>query len=183
MVDYQTMDKQPTWRQLLTNRFYAIPAVTRWWARRTALRMQEGEGMAKSLPFAMLGKPLGQCRVALVTTAGVHLAHQLPFDMQNPDGDATYREIPATAAPGDLLITHNYYDHSDADRDLNVVFPLALFSELVGRGVIGSMAPRHFGFMGHIDGPLLPVLTRKSAPDVAAKLRKDGVDFAFLTPA
>jgi D-proline reductase (dithiol) PrdB len=49
--------------------------------------------------------------------------------------------------------------------------------------VIGGVAPRHFGFMGHIDGPLIAALTEGSAPAVAARLRADDVDFAFLTPA
>lgn len=121
--------------------------------------------------------------MALITTAGVHLRGQAPFDMENVDGDATYRELPAQAAAGDFTITHKYYDHSDADRDLNVVFPLAHFRDLVARGVIGSLAPRHYGFMGHIEGEQATLLTRKTAPEVAAKLRQDGVDFAFLTPA
>jgi hypothetical protein len=37
--------------------------------------------------------------------------------------------------------------------------------------------------MGHIDGAQLPILNERTAPEVAAKLRADGVDFAFLTPA
>lgn len=103
--------------------------------------------------------------------------------MENSDGDATYRELLATTAPDDLTITHKYYNHTDADHDLNVVFPLSHFRELAARGVIGGLAPRHFGFMGHIEGEQVQILTRTTAPDVAAKLRQDGVDFAFLTPA
>jgi D-proline reductase (dithiol) PrdB len=177
------MSKRLTWRQQLTNRLYAIPAVTQWWASRAAARMQPRDALHGSPPFAVLGKPLAKCRVALITTAGVHLRRQVPFDMGNGAGDATYRELPANATSGDLMITHKYYDHSDADRDLNVVFPLAHFRELAAHGVIGSLAPRHFGFMGHIEGEQTSLLTGKTALDVAAKLRKDGVDFAFLTPA
>ena len=176
------MSKQLTWRQQLSNRLYAIPAVTQWWARRAA-KAQPAAALEGAPPFTMLRKPLARCKVALITTAGVHQRGQVPFDMENGDGDATYRELLATAAPDDLTITHKYYDHTDADRDLNVVFPLAHFRELAARGVIGSLAPRHFGFMGHIEGEQVPILTRTTAPDVAAKLRKDGVDFAFLTPA
>jgi D-proline reductase (dithiol) PrdB len=53
----------------------------------------------------------------------------------------------------------------------------------VQQGVIGSLAPRHFGFMGHIDQAEVARLTAETAPAVAAKLRADGVDLAFLTPA
>lgn len=177
-----SMSRQLTWRQQLTNRFFAIPAVTQWWARRTAAKIAEDDEAHSTPPFAPLRKPLSACKVAIITTAGVHLRAQAPFDMDDPDGDATYRELPAGAA-ADMTITHKYYDHRDADQDLNVVFPLAHFRDLVERGVIGSLALRHFGFMGHIEGPQTTILTRKSAPDVAAKLRMDGVDFVFLTPA
>jgi len=177
------MHKFSVWRQQMINRLYAIPAVTQWWARRAAEQTQEKPGDADRMPFTVLHKPLAQCRVALITTAGVHLCAQNPFDMKNPDGDATYREIPGTATPDALTITHKYYDHTDADRDLNVVFPLAHFRNLVERGVIGALAPRHFGFMGHTEGEQIAQLTHRRAPEVAAKLRKDGVDFAFLTPA
>jgi D-proline reductase (dithiol) PrdB len=103
--------------------------------------------------------------------------------MVNPDGDATYREIPGDVAIEQITITHKYYDHTDADADLNVIFPLAHFRDLVKKQVIGALASRHYGFMGHIDGAQLPILNERTAPEVAAKLRADGVDFAFLTPA
>lgn len=170
-------------RQRFWNRFYANPFVTQRWAKSrakaTAALVEEQDG----IPFARLRKPLAAARGALITTAGVHLLDQSPFDMANPDGDASYRIIPGGARAEEITITHNYYDHSDADRDLNVVFPLDHLRDLAARGVIGAVAPRHFGFMGHIDGPQIAALAGVSAPDVAAKLRADGVDFAFLTPA
>jgi D-proline reductase (dithiol) PrdB len=139
--------------------------------------------LSSGIPFATPRKPLAQARVALLTTAGVHLRTQTPFDMENPDGDATYREIPGNVDSAALMITHKYYDHTDADADLNVVFPLAHFRDLVEKRVIGSLAPCHFGFMGHIDQAQMAILNEHTAPEVAAKLRADGVDFAFLTPA
>lgn len=177
------MPERLTFTQRLWNRFYAIPAVAQLWARRRAGATQELVDVAGDIPFARLRKPLARSKVALLTTAGVHLQGQPPFDMENPDGDATYREIPAAARASDIVITHRYYDHSDADKDLNVVFPLDHFRELAARGVVGGLAPRHFGFMGHIDGELVATLNQQTAPEVAAKLRADGVDFAFLTPA
>jgi D-proline reductase (dithiol) PrdB len=122
-------------------------------------------------------------RLALVTTAGVHLRQDPPFDMQDPQGDASFRLIPhATAAPA-LTITHDYYDHRDADRDVNIVLPLARLQELVERGVVGEAAPRHVSFMGHIDGPHLTSLVERTAPEAARLLVADGVQAALLTPA
>ncbi|MEZ4867385.1 MAG: glycine/sarcosine/betaine reductase selenoprotein B family protein [Caldilineaceae bacterium] len=170
------------WEQL-SNRLFAIPAVAQLWAKLTAGRTATLVDLSGAIPFAPLRKPLACCRVALLTTGGIHLPEQPPFDMENPEGDATYRELPAVVDLARVMITHKYYDHSDADADLNVIFPLTHFRDLVAQGVIGGLAPHHYGFMGHIDGDQIPLLNQKSAPAVAAKLRADGVDFAFLTPA
>lgn len=177
------MSERKTWFERVMNRIYAIPSVAQLWASRAAQRsaaLVAGDG---SIPFTRLHKPLSAARGVLITTGGVHLKTQSPFDMENSDGDASYREIPDNVAPDEITITHKYYDHRDADADLNVIFPLAHFHGLVRRGVIGSLASRHFGFMGHIEGEQLAILMKHSAPEVAAKLRAESVDFAFLTPA
>jgi D-proline reductase (dithiol) PrdB len=177
------MAEKLTLFERLSNRVFAIPAVAQLWAKRSANQTSALVDLSSGIPFARLRKPLAQARVALLTTAGVHLVTQTPYDMENPDGDPTYREIPGDVDRTQMTITHKYYDHRDADNDLNVVFPLAHFRDLVQKQVIGSLAPRHFGFMGHIDHALINVLNERTAPEVAAKLRRDGVDFAFLTPA
>ena len=50
--------------------------------------------------------------------------------MQDPDGDPTYREIERDTPVEALMITHDYYDHRDADRDINIVFPIQRLAEL-----------------------------------------------------
>jgi D-proline reductase (dithiol) PrdB len=177
------MTEQRTLLERLSNRFFAIPAVAQWWAKRAASRTEALVDLSGPIPFARLRKPLSECRLALITTGGTHLRGQTPFDMENPQGDATYREIPNSVALEQIMITHKYYDHSDADADLNVVLPLAHFRDLVNQRVIGELAPRHFGFMGHIDADQIPILNQRTAPEVAGKLRADGVDCVFLTPA
>jgi len=67
--------------------------------------------------------PISQSRVALVTTAGVHLKNQPPFDVYNPDGDCTYRIIPSDALPDEFMISDSHYDHSDGDSDINLLGP------------------------------------------------------------
>lgn len=177
------MSEHKTWLDHLANRFYAIPTVAQLWARRVARSsVQEGQGEA-AIPFVRLRGPLNRARGALITTGGVHLRTQQPFDMVSADGDPTYREIPADSLAEQLTITHKYYDHRDADADLNVIFPLAHLRSLVEQGVVGALAPRHFGFMGHVDGEQVATLVGQTARAVAAKLRQDGVDFVLLTPA
>jgi len=135
-----------------------------------------------TIPWTPVTKPLSASKVAIVTTAGVHLKSQQPFDMVDKMGDPSYRELPASTPAEDYTITHDYYDHSDAGRDLNIVFPIDRLKEMQEAGVIGSLASVNYGFMGHIDGPYIERLIRDVAPQVAKKLKLAGVDVALLTP-
>ena len=140
------------------------------------------ERSGDAVPWAPLRKPLPACTIALVTTAGVHHRHQEPFDMGDPDGDPTFREIDFERRLDSLTITHDYYDHRDADRDVNIVLPVERMRELAARGEIGGLAPRGFSFMGHVTGRHIPTLTGTSAPEVARQLARDRVDAVLLTP-
>jgi D-proline reductase (dithiol) PrdB len=134
----------------------------------------------ESIAWAPLRKPLSECTVALVSTAGVHLKTQPAHDLLNPHGDASFREIPGDTQARDLAVDHVHYDTADAAADPNCVFPLDRLRELVAEGVIGAAAPLHFGFMGFIpDGRLLRDTT---APIVAERLRAQGTDAVVLTP-
>ncbi len=96
------------------------------------------------IPWTPVKKALKDSRIALVTTAGVyHRDHQEPFDMKDSNGDPTYRIIDITRSPESLMITHDYYDHSDADRDINIVFPHERRDEYQRKGVIGEDAEKH----------------------------------------
>ena len=138
---------------------------------------------SRAIPWAPLAKPLRECTVALVTTAGVHRRADPPFDMEDPDGDPSFRVIPSDVGPEALIITHKYYDHAAADRDINVVLPLDRLRELREDGQVGAIAPFCYGFMGHIDGRHVATLVDVTAPAVAARLRADGAEAVFLTPA
>jgi D-proline reductase (dithiol) PrdB len=103
--------------------------------------------------------------------------------MKDSCGDPSFREIPADTTTDNLTITHIYYDHSDADKDINIVFPIERIRLLKNSGEIGSVNPRHFSFMGHIRGNHIDTLLNETAPRVASILKGDGVDVAILTPA
>ena len=130
------------------------------------------------LPFARPGKPLSGSRLALVTTGGVHLPDDPRFDIDDPAGDCSYREIPASAEV--LTWTHAYYAPG-REGDLDTVFPLWTLRKLVQEGVVGELNGRHFSFMGAIHDPA--PLAENTAPEVAAKLVADGVDITLLTPS
>ncbi|MBK5101025.1 MAG: hypothetical protein JJE15_08560 [Desulfobacteraceae bacterium] len=134
------------------------------------------------VPWCPSRKPLAESKVALVTTAGVHHRDQRPFDIKDPDGDPTYRVIDVSRPISEVIITHDYYDHSDAARDINIVFPIERLWELEKDGLIGEVARTHYGFMGHIVGRHIQTLVNLSAPEVGRRLKWDAVDIVLLTP-
>ena len=129
-------------------------------------------------PFVPPKKPLSESRLALVTTGAVHLPHQPRFDIDDPAGDCSYREIPAHAET--LTWTHAYH-RPDEGSDLDAVFPLWTLRGLVEEGVVGELNGRHFSFMGAIHD--LDPLEGETAPEVAEELAGDGVDAVLLTPS
>src|SRR5690349_18745169 len=90
------------------------------------------------VPLAHLSKPLGEARVALVTTAGIHTPEQPAFDHSIKMGDTSFREIPNTVETQSLVESHKSksFDHSGVQADRNLVFPLDRFRELVTRGEV-----------------------------------------------
>lgn len=128
--------------------------------------------------FSRPEKPLSESRLALVTTGGVHLPDQDRFDIDDPAGDCSYREIPANAER--LTWTHAYYRPED-ETDLDAVFPLWTMRKLEEEGGIGELNRRHFSFMGAIHDPT--PLVEQTAPEVADMLVEDNVDAVFLTPS
>jgi len=44
-------------------------------------------------PITPLSKPINECKLALVTTGGLHLSFDTPFDTKHPEGDCSYRKI------------------------------------------------------------------------------------------
>ncbi len=127
-------------------------------------------------------KPLRESRVVLVTTAGLHVKEQPPFDASIKAGDCSFRWIPGGAAVEELLISHrsSAFDHSGIEQDRNLCFPLDRFRELETEGIIGELNARHLSFMGSITAPgrVMP----QTAPEAAGLLKQDQVDIAFLTP-
>jgi D-proline reductase (dithiol) PrdB len=163
--------------QLFAFFFSRFPSLTARW-----LKKQQLDEYGPP-PWAPLSKSISQCRIALVTTAGVHWVEDAPFDMVDKDGDPSYRVIPREATREALRITHDYYDHRDADKDLNIVFPLDRLREFADAHVIGEVAPFHYSFMGHIDGRHVSRLLGETAPEVAGQLKREHVDAVVLTPA
>ncbi|MBI5444134.1 MAG: hypothetical protein HY900_23355 [Deltaproteobacteria bacterium] len=161
--------------RLLARVFERLPALGRLWSRTVAA--DRGE-----VGWTQPRKRLREAVVAVITTGGVHLKEQVPFDMEDPRGDPSYRAFPADVSPDALTITHDYYHHEDADRDLNLVLPLERLRELERAGAL-RLHPTAYSFMGHIDGEHVETLRARTAPEVAARLAEAGADYALLVPA
>jgi D-proline reductase (dithiol) PrdB len=133
-------------------------------------------------PGARLKKPLSEARVAIVTTAGFFMPDQPPFDTTIRGGDYSFRVIPADTDLSTLEIAHrsDAFDIGGITSDKNLALPLDRLKSLTTDRIIGSVAPRHFSFMGSIAAPRR--LIAKTAPEVARMLLEDEVDAVLLTP-
>lgn len=122
------------------------------------------------------GPPLAQRRVAIVSTAGLHVRGDRPFGVFSGD----YRVIPGDVRAGDLVMSHisANFDRSGFQQDWNVVFPIDRLRELVQEKAIGSVADFHYSFMGATD----PAEMEGAARDLAGLLKRDGVSALLLVP-
>ena len=130
-------------------------------------------------PFTAPRAPLARARVAIVTSAGIHVRGDAPFVRY----DTTYRTIPGDVRVADIVQSHTSigFDRTAIIEDVNVSFPIERLREMVAGGTIGSIAPRSFSFMGAQKD--LTGISATSGPEVARLLRDDGVDVVLLTPS
>ena len=133
-------------------------------------------------PWAACRKPLREATVAVVTTAGLTLPDQTPFDDAKRGGDWSWREIPGDADVASLRESHRSetFDHTGIRSDPNLGLPLDRLRELAKDGTLGAVHRRHASFMGSITAP--GRLMRTSAPEVATWLENDRVDAVLLVP-
>ena len=134
------------------------------------------------VPWTPLKKPLSQCKLALISSAGFVLRDQVVFDEKKIGGDPTFREIPSDMEVTDLIDTHRSesFDHTGMVRDPNVAFPLDRMRDLAESGRIGSVNKRHLSFMGSITAT--GRFVKQTVPEAAGWLKADGVDVALLVP-
>jgi D-proline reductase (dithiol) PrdB len=134
-------------------------------------------------PWTPMSKPLPESRVALGTSAGLHLREDEPFvSAPQRGGDTSYRVIPRDTSAADIIQSHVSigFDHTGIYRDINVTFPMDRLRELKEWGVIGSLADNYYSFMGALRDP--SGIVEQTGPEVAQRLRDDGVDAVVLTP-
>lgn len=157
-------------------------------SRHPGWRLSQVDGF----PFSLPARGLSASRVCMLSLAGVYLRGQKPF-ITSPgvvapefralrfrdQGDWSVREIPVGCEPSDLLIAHAHYDHSDADEDINCVFPLARLWELEVEGYLGECAPVHYSLMGYV--PEARRIVRTAVEQVIPALKAQEVDVVIVS--
>ena len=132
-------------------------------------------------PLHQLIRPVNECRVTLLTSGGISQCTMPAWDSLARN-DHRLDAIPVVASSDDFQIHDAYYDHSDAEQDLNCQFPIDRLNEMSRAGEIGSVAKRFWsGFMGRIYNR--SKVLGESGPAFAAELHKDEVDLLIAVPA
>lgn len=139
-----------------------------------------------SIPWTPLRKPVAESAVALLSTAGLSMKGDAPFDMElerrEPTrGDPSWRRLRSDATAETIEANHLHIDTGYVLRDLNVALPLDRLRELAEQGAVGAAAPTHYSIMGYQGGDASE-LEQKSAPEIAAAMRAEHVDLALLAP-
>lgn len=131
----------------------------------------------RCVPYTPFDKELSSAIVTLVSATGVFAPDQEPFPSEDP-GDVSYRIIGADQAVEDLRIVHGHYDHSEADADPNIVFPLQSLRELATDGVIAGVNDAHYsyGFTTR-----LRELYEQTFPEIADKIERSKTKLVLLT--
>ena len=131
----------------------------------------------RCVPFTPFDKDLSTTTVTLISATGVYLPDQEAFSIVDP-GDITYRLIPAATETSTLRIAHHHYDHSEADADPNIVFPLDTLRELAADGTIAAVNDVHFSF-GFTTR--LRELYETVFPEVADRIERSKTKLVLLT--
>lgn len=139
----------------------------------------------REIPWTPLAKPLHDCTVALISSAGMALATDEPFDQeverQNPwFSDPSFRVIPRDAKAEDIRVYHLHINPDFIQQDINCALPVKRLVELEASGDIGRAAPSHYSFIGYTCQP--ERLLHESVPAIIGKLREEAVDVVVLVP-
>ena len=139
-----------------------------------------------SIPWTPMAKPLNQTTLALVTSAGVSLTIDPPFDMERERkeplwGDRSYRAIPRGTTERDIEVNHLHIKTDYIQQDINVILPLARMAEFEQEKIIGRLAPTSYSFYG-FQWQNTDFLEEAINP-ISKRMRLEGVEAVLMTPA
>ena len=138
------------------------------------------------IPWTPMKKPLDQTTLAMVTSAGIRLKSDIPFDMEREKreplwGDRSFRAIPRDTTEKEIEVEHLHINTSYIKKDINVILPLARMAEFEREGVIGRLAPTAYSFYGfqwqNTD------FLKEAIEPISKKLKAEEVEAVLMTPA
>jgi len=163
--------------------FRFLPPSLGAWIRRNYIPEEDFKG---NIPWTPMAKPLNRATLALVTSAGISLKSDPPFDMEREKreplwGDRSFRMIPRGTVAQGVNVNHLHINTGYILEDINVMLPLARMAEFEQEGVIGRLADTHYSFYG-FQWQNTEFIHEAIAP-MADRMQKEGVDAVLLTPA
>jgi D-proline reductase (dithiol) PrdB len=157
------------------------PGLTAW--VRKFIPDEEFKGF---IPWTPMAKPLSQTTFALVTSAGISLKKDPPFDMEREKkeifwGDRSYRIIPRGTDANDIDVNHLHINTKYIRQDINVMLPLARMAEFEQEGIIGHLAPSSYSFYGYQweNNDFL----KEAIEPISEMMKLEGVKAVLMTPA
>lgn len=138
------------------------------------------------IPWTPMAKPLNQTTITLVTSAGISLKTDPPFDMEREKreaiwGDRSYRAIPKGATEKEIDVNHLHINTSYIKQDINVILPLGRMAEFEQEKIIGRLAPTTYSFYG-FQWQSTDFLKEAIEP-ISKKMKLEGVEAVLMTPA
>lgn len=138
--------------------------------------------------WAPLGKPLGEARIAVLSSAGIFLRDtQESFDVEREKrepnwGDPSWRAIPRDVAQDRIDAAHLHLNTQHLKRDVGVALGLRALAALENDGVIGQLADENYSVMGFQEAGCEAWQTQ-TGPEIIGRLRDAAVDAILLAPA
>ena len=169
-------------QEKIVDGFRFLPPALKAWVR-TFIPEEEFKG---PIPWTPVSKSLSQTTIALVTSAGISLKSDPPFDMEREKreptwGDRSFRAIPRGTTEEDIEVNHLHINTTYIKQDINVILPLARMAEFEQERTIGRLATTAYSFYGfqwqNTD------FLKETIEPISEKMKLEGVEAVFLTPA
>ncbi|MGH9089168.1 MAG: hypothetical protein ACRDYZ_13845 [Acidimicrobiales bacterium] len=127
--------------------------------------------------LAPMRRPLRESTVLIVSSAGVHVRSDPPFQFVD---DLTCRRLDQGLAPTAVRPCHPSPIRRPGRQDINVVHPYQRLAELAAAGSIGRPSPFHLATLGAIKQ--VTRIVTELGPAVAAEATAAGADLALIVP-
>ncbi len=132
-------------------------------------------------PFTPVRRALPMLNLALISSAGGYIGGMDAFNIDSPEGDVNFLEMPVEVEAGDMRYAAKGYDPAAVREDRNSQIPIDRLSEYAANAVIGRLNNVWWSISSHI--PNAARVAVELAPKLADRLQRYDVQAALLIPA